>query len=161
MTLEQIAYLSEIIGVALIIASLVYVARQLHQNTEIVRAGNAIDLVQINIGIATPVTEDHELAELWINAGLDFDSLDSVDQERMVLFEFRAIQAWHSQFNLWRKGLASDEDWNQILWIIKNIGMRQSVRVSWNRFKGAFNSEFQDLVGSYLESEPKGSTVIG
>lgn len=34
MTLEQLAYLAEIIGVILIIASLVYVARQLRQNTD-------------------------------------------------------------------------------------------------------------------------------
>ena len=33
MTLEQYAYLAEIVGVILIIASLVYVARQLRQNT--------------------------------------------------------------------------------------------------------------------------------
>lgn len=34
MTLEQYAYVAEIIGVVLIVASLVYVARQLRQNTD-------------------------------------------------------------------------------------------------------------------------------
>jgi len=38
MTLEQWAYLAEIVAVLLVIASLVYVARQLHQNTEMMRA---------------------------------------------------------------------------------------------------------------------------
>ena len=38
MTLEQWAYLAEIIGVILVIASLIYVAQQLRQNTEMMRA---------------------------------------------------------------------------------------------------------------------------
>ena len=38
MTLEQMAYLAEIVGVILIVASLIYVGRQLRQNTEMMRA---------------------------------------------------------------------------------------------------------------------------
>ena len=37
-TLEQLAALAEIIGLTLVIASLIYVGRQLHQNTEMMRA---------------------------------------------------------------------------------------------------------------------------
>jgi hypothetical protein len=40
MTLEQYAYLAEIIGVVLVIASLAYVALQLRQNTAAMRASN-------------------------------------------------------------------------------------------------------------------------
>jgi hypothetical protein len=38
MTLEQISYLAEIIGVILVVASLIYVGQQLRQNTEMMRA---------------------------------------------------------------------------------------------------------------------------
>ena len=38
MILEQLAYLAEIIGVAVIIISLMYVARQLHQNNELLKS---------------------------------------------------------------------------------------------------------------------------
>jgi hypothetical protein len=38
MTLEQYSYLAQIIGPVVVIASLVYVARQLHQNTEMLKS---------------------------------------------------------------------------------------------------------------------------
>ncbi len=71
----------------------------------------------------------------------------------MILFEWRAIQVWHSLYNSWNRGLASDEEWNQILWIFENIGRRQSVREAWKRYKGGFTHEFQELLDSYLESD--------
>lgn len=40
MTLEQFAYLAEIIGVILVVASLIYVAQQLRQNTAMMKAGS-------------------------------------------------------------------------------------------------------------------------
>ena len=38
MTLEQYAYIAEILGVVLVVASLIYLARQIGQNTEMMRA---------------------------------------------------------------------------------------------------------------------------
>ncbi len=38
MTLEQLAYLGEIVAAVAVVASLIYVARQLSQNTEMMRA---------------------------------------------------------------------------------------------------------------------------
>ena len=38
MSLEELAYLADIIGVIFVIASLIYVAQQLHQNTHMMRA---------------------------------------------------------------------------------------------------------------------------
>ncbi len=46
MTLEQYAAIAEIIGAVLVIASLIYVARQLGQNTEMMRANASGQRVQ-------------------------------------------------------------------------------------------------------------------
>ncbi len=45
MTLEQYAAIAEIIGVSLVIASLIYVAQQLRQNTEMMRAESRNQIV--------------------------------------------------------------------------------------------------------------------
>ena len=42
MTLEQTAYLAQILGVILVVVSLVYLARQLNQNTELARVAAGV-----------------------------------------------------------------------------------------------------------------------
>ena len=158
MTLEQYAYIAEIIGVILVIASLIYVAQQLHQTSEMMRATHANDLVNINMGLVTPLTSDHDLAQLWINAGSNFDKLESTEQQRMILFEWRAIQAWHNWFNLRQKNLISDSQWGELIWIFENIGRRQSIQEAWKVFGGSYTQQFQDFMAGYLKSdaEPQG-----
>ena len=64
MTLEQYAYLAEIIGVALVIASLVYLARQLKQTTEMMRVGAANERVQRDYEIVSNLINSREVAEI-------------------------------------------------------------------------------------------------
>lgn len=54
MTLEDYAYLAEIVGVILIIASLIYVARQVQQNTELLRSSSRQALL----------SNDHEAVQI-------------------------------------------------------------------------------------------------
>ena len=53
MTLEQLSYLSDIVGVVLIVASLIYVAQQLRQNTAMMSASvigmTALKFFMINL----------------------------------------------------------------------------------------------------------------
>ena len=151
MVLEQWAYLAEIIGVILVIASLVYVAQQVRQNTEMMRASHSSDLVNINMGLVTRLTEDRDLTELWLKAESEFDTLEPTDQQRMIIFEWRAIQAWHNWFNLRQKGLVADSQWNELVWHFENIGRRQSVREVWRTFKGGYTEQFQVFMAQYLE----------
>ena len=61
--LEQTAYLPEIIGVVLIIASLEYVAQHVKQNTEMLRANHANDFVSHANGLISPITSGRDFAE--------------------------------------------------------------------------------------------------
>lgn len=51
MTLEQYAYIAEIIGVIFLILSLVYVGRQINQNTEMMLAGSRQDLLNADLDV--------------------------------------------------------------------------------------------------------------
>lgn len=52
MTLEQLAYLAEVVGVILIVASLIYVGKQLKQNTEFLRSTKRQALVNNDLTAA-------------------------------------------------------------------------------------------------------------
>lgn len=155
MTLEQYAQIGEIFAAIAVIASLIYVAQQLHQNTNMMRVGNAQHFVDFNISLVSPVVMNRELAALWIKGESDFENLDPIDQQRIILFEWQAIAGWHNFFNLRQQRLVSDEQWHEVIWVFENIGRRQSVREAWQTFKGGYDKPFQEFMVKYLESNPE------
>ena len=64
MTLEQYAYIGEIIAAIAVVASLIYVVRQIGQNTEMMRASAASERVQRDTELSTSVSDSQEFAEI-------------------------------------------------------------------------------------------------
>jgi hypothetical protein len=79
-TLEQLAYLAEIIGVVLMVVSLTYLAQQFRQNTEMARVAAAEQGVQRDFDIVSLLLENKELTEVWVKGESDFESLDAALQ---------------------------------------------------------------------------------
>ncbi len=153
MTLEQYAYLGEIVAAIAVIASLIYIAQQVRQNTNMMRVSNSHNFVDSNMRLCTAVVTDHNLAELWVKAGSELDDLDATDRQRIVLFEWQAIMAWHNYFNLRQQNLVSDSQWHELTWIVANLGRRQSVQEAWKTYKGGYNKQFQEYMAQYLEPD--------
>jgi len=146
MTLGNIASFAEIFGLMLVIASLIYVARQLGQTTAIMRVNASGERLQRDTDIANSIIHSREVAEYWMKGATEFDSLDETDRQRLVLFERRAILHWHNMFGLHAQNLVPDSDWYELKWVIQNIGRRQAIRESWNIFKDSFQKPFQDFI---------------
>ena len=72
--LEQLAYLADVVGVLLIVASLVYVARQLRQSAEMMRAAASSGRVERDYQIVSPIIENRAVAEMWEKGENDFDT---------------------------------------------------------------------------------------
>ena len=153
MTLEQYAYLGEIIAAIAVIASLVYVAREVRQNTNMMRVNNADNFVDFNISLTNPVATSREFGELWAKGWTDFASLDAVDRQRLVVFEWSAISGWHNWFNLRQQSLISDSQWTELTGIFRNLGQRQSIREAWKTFRDIYDKSFQEFMAQYLESD--------
>jgi hypothetical protein len=150
--LEQLAYLAQIVGVGFVVASLVYVGRQVKQNTETMRQNAAGYYLGLQERLCGEVASSREFAQQWLKAATDFDSLDDVDKQRVLLFEWRAFTGWNQLFQLRQNGLVPDSQWNELLWSMKNFGGRKSAGQAWSVFKGAFEPRFQDFVSRHMTS---------
>lgn len=146
MALEHIASLAEIFGLVLVIASLIYVARQIRQTTDMMRVGASNERIQRDTDIVNSLVHSREVAEYWMKGATQFDSLDEVDKQRLIFFERRAILHWHNMFGLHEQNLVPEADWHELKWIIRNIGRRQSVRASWRIFKDSYEKPFQQFI---------------
>ena len=79
MTLEQLAYIAEIIAAIAVIASLIYVAKQLTQANAMMRVGAANERIQREYDLLNNIIDNREVAEYWCKGGSSFESLDEVD----------------------------------------------------------------------------------
>ncbi len=146
MVLEHYASVAEIVGVLLVIGSLLYVAKQLNQTTNMMRVTASNERVEREYDLLNSVIENREVAEYWVKGESDFDVLDEVDQQRLIFFERRAIVLWHHIFSLRQQGLYPDSDWHWNEWVIQNIGRRQAIREAWKIFEESFDQLFKDYV---------------
>jgi hypothetical protein len=151
MNITELGAIGELVGGVAVLVTFVYLALQVKQGNEIARDSASQQWTAFNFTLAGDVVDDRALAEIWIRGGEDFDSLDSVDRQRMVLFEWRALELWHHTFHQHRRGVLPEDQWAKIEAIFKGpIGRRQSVKEAWRAFRPTYDADFQELVDPYL-----------
>lgn len=161
MNWDAISAVSELVGVLLIVASMIYVARQIRQTNTMMRINAASERLERDYEIVLPVIESGELAEIWLKGDNEFASLRPVDQQRLLFFERRAIMLWHHQYQLRDQGLMPDANWHESLWIIRTLGRRQVIREAWRIFGEAFESGFQKFIDEQFAIADKEPLEVG
>lgn len=161
MSIEQVAAFAEILASIGVIISLIYISRQLKQNTDMMQVSASSERVDRDYSIVDPLLNNKDVAEIWVKGGSNFDDLDEADQTRVLFFERRALILWHHLYNLRKKNLITEADWEVQAWVISNIGKRQAVRRAWEMFKGGFNQEFQTYVENQFEIADQESDSLG
>ena len=151
MTLEQMYYIGELVGVIALVTSLIYVGKQIRQNTETMQVNAAGTQAQWVSEVMERVMYSRDNSEWWIKGETKFNTLDEVDKQRLIFHEYGVINMWNHFFFLHQHNLMPDEQWNFQTWGFKNFGGRQSVREAWKIVKGGYGKPFQDFISQYLE----------
>ena len=150
MTLEQWSYVADIIGVILVIASLVYVAQQLRQNTDAIQANSrhtiiTTDMQGLASGIAYPAIE-HSMYK------------KKLTEDEKVQLEWWLIGLCRTREHQWfqyKNGSLDQKTWKSYL-----SGLRRNltfVRTNawWKSVSSIyFDKDFVDEVNRYLEDVP-------
>jgi hypothetical protein len=151
MSLEQAAYLAEIFGVFGLIASLIYVGRQVQQATLQMKVEASMERVGIFSGVYFRLAEDRALAELWRKGDREFSGLDATDQFRILSFETAGLALWSHFFHLHELGLLSERVWREQHRDFETVGRREAMREAWKLNKDRFSESFQKFLAKYVE----------
>ena len=84
---DAISAITEVVGVIVVVASLVYVGRQIAQNNQIMRVSAASETLEREFDLVYPVIDDPEFTEIWIKGNDRFEDLSEVEQHRLLFAE--------------------------------------------------------------------------
>lgn len=153
MNLEQLSYVGELVAALGVVVSLIYLARQVRGNTEAMRANSESLWSSHNVTLSAGIALDREVAAWWAAGTDSFETLDDIDQQRHVIFEYAVLQFWWALYKARQRGQVDDEQWGVTVRTIAMFGQRQAIRIAWQRFGQLFPEDFRELLGPHLESE--------
>ena len=156
MSLEYFANLAEVVGVILVIASLIYVAKQLRQNTNAIRAQSRQSVLTAS---QAELFVTIEQPNLTVSIGRS-DSLSEEEQVSVASYLFAIFRAREFAWLQHANGVIDDTQWNTELAVLLFFIDSQRVRDWWaNVGQVAYGDEFTDFVdGLCKEHAPTNST---
>ena len=130
MTLENISYISQTIGVFAILASLMFVARQLRQSQKMERAAAQRDLLQrVSEWSRTVSTESEGAFDHFVLGMREFSTASPLTQMHFSKFVSEFVFIAESALDMRKDGFFSDGTWTGIegaaLGLIRTPGGRQ------------------------------------
>jgi len=149
MNWEAIGSIAELLGALGVIASLVYLAAQIRQNTRTMRAATYESLSQATAASNTLLISDPDVARL-IERGFGSDPLEREDRARFAAYLRMTFRRYDSIYLHYRQGTLPLEAW-EAYWNSFRRNLRgPHVRDFWERSKEDYTSEFRGLVSDEI-----------
>jgi hypothetical protein len=149
---------AELLGAIGVILTLVYVAKQIQQNTGAMRSLTHQQLFDTTVEVNDKIADDPILAALIAKASTDFDSLSNEEYIRLQYLYANFFTLWHSAYTNNQAGFLTDNAWT--VWDngTKIMLSNQSVmRRIWEDFDGMYDEDFRayanKIIGSLGEAK--------
>ncbi len=154
MTLEQYAYLGEIIAALAVIASLVYIGNELRQNTEALQAQSRYNLISLRTGNIDVQLENWELLDA-LQKHVDGEELSVAEQIAVKLQAMKLLETWQWQHDEFQAGTLPREQVPVENWrtLYHDKFFPNAVSEIWEARKGVFNPEFVQFMEENVINE--------
>jgi len=149
-TLEQFSYIAEVVASVAVIASLLYVAAQIRQDTR-QRRLETIQVISSEFnGWYDTLASNRELAEMWHRGLFDYQSLDATERVQFTLLTVRILRTWHEQYFQWREGVMDADFWQSWVALLEDLIQYPGWKEVWLRRHHQFTKDFQGFVDKLI-----------
>jgi hypothetical protein len=151
MTLEQYAYLAEIIGVVIVVVTLLYLSAQVRQGANLMRSESRQALT----------TNQRELLSLYLDNMDLFDKmagkevLSRSDQRRFSFLWIANMRNREHEWFQYQDGILDEATWLSYREIIRQTLSSKRHRTWWNKAKPVFDPNFVKMVDQYIKDIPE------
>lgn len=159
MTLQEFAQLGGTISGIGVIASFIYVAIQIRNNTRAVRAAAFQNLVASNTSKLDELARNGELCSLILRGGDDFESLDRVEKARFRFDTLGFMQRVENAYMQHSIGTIRESDWASLQTMLETVMSVPGRRVAWNLMKNHMSPEFRTYVDIWVARAPAAPTM--
>jgi hypothetical protein len=146
MTLEQFAYLGSIVSALGVIATVIYTAFQIRNNTLAVRASAFQEVVDSFSAISFDIAKDQDLTELFLRGGRDASVLNEVERMRYELMLSSFLRRAESLYFQTEIRTLRDKHWEgirgSVAWVMSSPG----ARARWKEINQRFNPHFAAFI---------------
>lgn len=151
MTLEQVSYVADIVGVVAIVASLIYLAGQLRQNTKSVRLSTVHNISSLYASVMLSTGGDKENCDIWLRGLQEYGELNGTEKARFLVLIGVSVRALSEQFYQWKEGALDDELWAGMKYVIDDFTQYQGFRAYWKLRSHQFAASFRAYVDEVLQ----------
>ena len=146
MTLQDLGSLGEFVAAIATLATLIYLALQIRQNTRSVQV-SAYHAAQRDVAdILDSVSSDPELTRIFFDGNQDYDSLSKEDRRRYALCITSLLRKLENILHQTRLGTLDRAQWEGLFSEFRRIFAQPGTRAWWVRGRSAFNRELQNFV---------------
>jgi len=137
-----------------VVLSLVYVSRQIQQNTRALRTANAATVQQNFQMIARAFITDREAAGIVIRALQGDQSLTPPEKLSAYAWFFDVLKSGELAYLQYLQGDLDEPLWEASLEFFLAYWMTPGMRVYWLERRGAFTPAFRDAMEDWLRAPP-------
>ncbi len=150
MTLQDLGNIGEFVGAIGVIASLVYLAAQIRQNTRSVRVSMFREAVR-DFALASDVLAgDAELARIWRTGIRDFDALEPDERLRFAAYALGLFRRTENVFFQTQHGALDPAFGESVISSVRLMGSWPGVVAWWARARVLFSPSFREYVDREL-----------
>lgn len=154
MSLEDWGNIGEVIGAIAVVVSLLYLAWQIRQNTEAVRASAVDSSISHSMGVRQSVSESPELTRIYHEGSQDPHSLSEQELFRYRLLCHNMLLSHWNIFAQSRFAGLTTETWSSQRPVVKRMLSSEGGRWFWENYRAEFEPIFQEEVDLILGESP-------
>jgi hypothetical protein len=159
MTLEELAYISQIVGVVAVLASLIFVGLQIRQNTRALKATSHHAVTDSFNAINNLIVSDPKMARLW---RLGMAGMEGFDEDERVSFSFMALaymRIFETLYYQYSNGTLDkklfDAELKTLKWSVTNPGFR----AWWAVNPISLSAEFRAFIDGLIREAQRGAST--
>ena len=144
MTLEQWAFVAQIVSAAAVIASLIFVGFQLRQATASIRASSSQAHSAMYTELVDSIIDNADFARLWSIGLTDPKALQEPEWVRFVAYASALFRMYESSRVQWLNGRLDEEHWHTIERQAVDFSHLPGLQRAWTLRSHWYSPEFRD-----------------
>jgi len=152
MSFADLGALGELFGAIGVVISILYLSRQIRQNTDAVRSGNATTVQENFQQLARVFYTDREMGSLLLKAMAGEDLEDPADRQAAYSFFFDMLKTVEVSHLKYLNGELDEDFWEASVTLYRAYFSTAGFRACWDERRLAFTPRFRNAMIEWLEA---------